>query len=289
MGLARHRREVDSVVPRTRLPYRSETETGGSSRPREHDMTQPLFQADAPTVARVALPVPIDELFEYAVPRGLERRAQPGCRVRVQFRDRPMTGVIVERASEARFAGRLRPLEHVVDAEPALSGAMLALLREAAADVLCPLGIALATALPAGSAPRIAVGYEITQRGRSALASGAAGATSHTVLEALGISPKTLRQLSKLADGRLLDALESDGFVARTSVLLPPTARVATVRVARVVDGIDVPRVIAVTLARAPQQAAFLDRLARAGETTTASLSKAFRDAPGLLRKLVER
>ena len=213
---------MDSVVPRTRLPYRSETATGGSSRPREHDMTQPLFRADAPTtVARVALPVPIDELFEYAVPRGLERRAQSGCRVRVQFRDRPMIGVIVERASEARFAGRLRPLEQVIDAEPALSGAMLSILREAAADVLCPFGIALATALPAGSAPRVAVGYEITQRGRSALASGAAGATSHTVLEALGISPKTLRQLSKLADGRLLDALESDGFVARTSVLLP--------------------------------------------------------------------
>ena len=36
----------------------------------------------------VALPLPVDELFEYAVPPELDEHAQPGCRVRVRVRDR---------------------------------------------------------------------------------------------------------------------------------------------------------------------------------------------------------
>ena len=45
-------------------------------------------------------------------------------------------------------------------------------LRDAAAEVLCPIGIALATALPAGSAPRVSRGFALTARGSAALAGG---------------------------------------------------------------------------------------------------------------------
>src|SRR5262249_28063137 len=88
----------------------------------------PLFAAAARAareirVARVALPVPSDELYDYAVPAELDAQAAPGCRVRVPFGGRGarrLVGVIVERAGEARFAGELRAVEQVLDEEPVI-------------------------------------------------------------------------------------------------------------------------------------------------------------------------
>ena len=65
-------------------------------------MTDPLFAPREHDVARVALPVPIDRLFDYAVPPALSAGAQPGCRVRVRLRRRRLAGVIVERAATQR-------------------------------------------------------------------------------------------------------------------------------------------------------------------------------------------
>ena len=98
-------------------------------------MSDPLFGPPAGDVARVALPLATEELFEYAVPSSLAQSARPGCRARVRFRDRPLTGVIVERVGQPRFEGALLPIERIVDPEPALSEAMIAILREAASEV----------------------------------------------------------------------------------------------------------------------------------------------------------
>ncbi|MEE8508699.1 MAG: hypothetical protein V3T07_06515, partial [Myxococcota bacterium] len=60
-------------------------------------MAEPLFAPTDARVARVALPVPIDSLFDYRVPDELAAQAVPGCRALVRFRERQLTGVIVER------------------------------------------------------------------------------------------------------------------------------------------------------------------------------------------------
>ncbi|MGH0029752.1 MAG: hypothetical protein ACQGVC_08170, partial [Myxococcota bacterium] len=138
-------------------------------------MTAPLFATPEARVARVALPVPIDRLFDYAAPASLAAEIRPGCRVLVPFRERQLTGVIVERAEAAAFEGDLRTVLRVLDAEPVLSETMLRMLRDAAEECLCPIGLALATALPAGSAPRLVRAWALTARGRAALASGAVG------------------------------------------------------------------------------------------------------------------
>jgi primosomal protein N' (replication factor Y) len=122
-------------------------------------MTQPLFSLPDTEVTRVALPLPIDELFEYSLPPELAADARPGCRVQVPLRGRVLTGVIVERG-ERKASYPLRPLHALLDPEPVLSEAMLRMLREAAAEILCPLGIALAVALPPGSAPRVSAGLQ---------------------------------------------------------------------------------------------------------------------------------
>ena len=130
-----------------------------------------LFAAPAAGVVRVALPLALDALFDYAVPADLLQGARPGHRVRVPFETRRLVGVVVECASqptpEAR--GKLRLLEAVLDDEPVISTTMIAMLREEAARVLCPLGLALAAALPPGSAPRSVESLALTPRGASAL------------------------------------------------------------------------------------------------------------------------
>jgi primosomal protein N' (replication factor Y) len=252
-------------------------------------MDQGLFALAPSEIARVALPLPVEELFEYAVPRELDADAQPGCRVQVRVRDRVLTGVIVERTSHPQFQGRLLPIESVVDLEPALSTSMLEMLREAATEVLCPFGIALATALPAGSAPRTTRGYAITQGGRAALAAGAVGPSDRTLLAALGERPRTLTDLSKLDTANRIDAFERDRLVVRTSLSRPAAARVATTRIAHVVPGVDVEVVAATLLARAPKQGALLRKIAAAGEAPTRSLIREFPDAARLLHRLADR
>ena len=108
-------------------------------------MTQSLFSGPAGLAVRVALPVPADEPFDYAVPDDLRDAARPGCRAVVPFGSRTLTGVIVERGAAAS-ARPLKGLRAIVDPEPVLSDAMLSILREEAAAVLCPIGLALQAA-----------------------------------------------------------------------------------------------------------------------------------------------
>jgi len=248
-----------------------------------------LFAPERSAIVRVALPLPVDELFEYAVPPELDERAQPGCRVRVRVRDRVLTGVVVERTDRPQFEGRLLPIESLVDLERMLSSAMLQMLRAAATEVLCPFGIALAAALPAGSAPRTAAGYAITRSGRAALAAAAVTGPDRSLLEALDRRPRTRTDLGKLGRAQRLDALERDGLVVRTSLLRPAVARVATIQCASVASGVDVESAVAKLLARAPRQAALLREIAAAREVRARALLDGFPDAARLLRRLADR
>jgi primosomal protein N' (replication factor Y) len=180
----------------------------------------PLRAAAEPgAVARVALPVAVDELFDYAVPPELEALARPGSRARVRFGPRRLVGVIVERAAVAHFGGKLRPLEAVLDPEPAIQPSLLAALREEAAEILCPVGIALAAAPPAGSAPRLPRAVALSERGREALAKDALAPEERAVLERVAKKPVSAATLRKHgAPAELLRALERRRLVSREPV-----------------------------------------------------------------------
>jgi primosomal protein N' (replication factor Y) len=100
-------------------------------------------------VARVVLPLPVSQAFSYAIPGDLVDRLVPGQRVRVPFRGRPRTGILV--AVEAAPADGLAPLEGTLEPVPALSPPLLALARVAAEETASAWGEALARALPPGS------------------------------------------------------------------------------------------------------------------------------------------
>ena len=98
-------------------------------------------------ILRVALPVPLDRLFDYAS-NGID--APPGSRVLVPFGRREEVGVAVEYADESDLpADRLKPATRALDAAPLLDAELMSTLRRAARYYQYPLGEVLHAALPA--------------------------------------------------------------------------------------------------------------------------------------------
>lgn len=253
-------------------------------------MTQPLFAASTGEVVRVALPVPADDLFDYAVPATIATPIRPGMRVRVRFRDRKLTGVVAETGSGACFEGELRAIEDVIDEVPVISAAMLEILTDAARDALCPIGLALATALPAGSAPRSVSGLALTPRGRAALEADALPSEARRALEKLrhGARPTVDLRRSRLSASLLAD-LTQDGWVDEVDIEWQPSARPATERTAEIAADVEVEAALSGPLKHARQQAALFRRLCQTGRTPVTALTGDFPTVAALLRALRDR
>jgi len=121
-----------------------------------------------PTYCEVALPVPLDQPFTYAVAAG-----QPvlrGARVIVPFRNEKLIGVVTKVGVKAPTEYQVRPLEAVLDEEPILSDALLDLGEWMAQYYLAPLGEVLRAMLPLMAEVRRSVLYRITDLGRDVLA-----------------------------------------------------------------------------------------------------------------------
>ena len=241
-------------------------------------------------IVEIALPVPVDSLFSYAVPAPLADAALPGCRALVPFGPRRLAGLIVSRSEIGAAApreGALRSIERVLDAAPVVSPGMIRLLREAAYDVYCPVGLALACATPSGSAPRAAPGLAITKFGREAALRGAAAPAARPILDWLARAPRTQREVERRFsnDRALIRDLLRDGLLERQAVETGATARAPVERMARVAEGVDVAAALAGPLARASKQFALFERLAADGAQPVAALG----GSSEALRQLVAR
>src|SRR5262245_24826312 len=99
------------------------------------------------TVLRVALDVPLPQLFDYAAAAAGE--ADIGRRVVVPFGTRSVVGIIVEVAEGTTIpSGRLRAAGPILDDMPRLAPEWLALARFAATYYQHPLGEVIHAALP---------------------------------------------------------------------------------------------------------------------------------------------
>jgi primosomal protein N' (replication factor Y) len=138
------------------------------------------------TVVEVAVPVPVDETFDYALVD--ERSLEPGVRVLVPHGGRRVVGVVVATrpGSAARARGSLRAVLQVLDEEPVLPLALLEAVLRVAREALCPPGIALAAAIPPGTAARPGTKVALLPAGMRALERGELRGTLAKVLWALG-------------------------------------------------------------------------------------------------------
>jgi primosomal protein N' (replication factor Y) len=167
-------------------------------------LTMPLY-------CDVALPVPLDRTFTYALKEGEDAPAV-GCRVLVPFRTEKMTGVVTRLHDDAPPV-EAKPIEAVLDLEPILSAELLELAEWIGKYYIAPLGEVLRSMLPLMAEVRRQVLYRITDAGKEILYAGAEQGTSRR-------SRKTPEEQD--AEYAVLNYLEA-GNAVRTSTLRPAT------------------------------------------------------------------
>jgi len=123
----------------------------------------------SPTYCEVALPVPLRSVFTYAIPDRLAGSISEGSRVLVPFRNRAMTGVVVELSRRRPDPTRVKNIKEVVEAlDPisALTPKLIELGRWVANYYVCPPGEVFRAMLP----PQIDLRHEreflLTDAGR---------------------------------------------------------------------------------------------------------------------------
>ncbi len=101
-----------------------------------------------PSIARVALPVPLDKCFDYLIPNYLFPVV--GGRVSVPFGRQTLTGIVTQLVTESDFPiEQLKPIKSCLDAKPVWPQPLYQLLTWCSQFYQYPLGDTLANALPA--------------------------------------------------------------------------------------------------------------------------------------------
>jgi len=122
-----------------------------------------------PLFADVALAVPLDMAFTYAIPPGMDPVV--GGRVLVPFRQQRMSGIAVElhdRAPSSKDV-KIKKLIEVLDNSPVLDEQLLKLGQWIASYYLAPLGEVFRTMLPLSAEFKRTITYRIADKGQMAL------------------------------------------------------------------------------------------------------------------------
>src|SRR6266849_5271397 len=122
-----------------------------------------------PLFCDVALAVPLDMVFTYAIPPGMEPVV--GGRVLVPFRQQRMSGIVVElhdRPPQVKIQ-QIRKVIEALDLSPDLDEQLLKLGKWIADYYLAPLGEVFRTMLPLSAEFKRAITYRITDDGHMAL------------------------------------------------------------------------------------------------------------------------
>jgi len=122
-----------------------------------------------PLFCDVAVAVPLDMVFTYAIPLGMEPVV--GGRVLVPFRQQRLSGIVVElhdRPPQNQDV-KIKKVIEALDLTPVLDEELLKLGKWIADYYLAPLGEVLRTMLPLSAEFKRSVTYRITDEGRMAL------------------------------------------------------------------------------------------------------------------------
>jgi primosomal protein N' (replication factor Y) len=190
-----------------------------------------------PAYCEVALPVPLDHTFTYAVREG--QRPQRGARVIAPFRNEKLIGVVTGLNAKALADVEVRYLEAVLDEEPLLSEQLMALAEWMAGYYLAPLGEVLRGMLPLMAEVLRTVYYRITDLGRDVLANRVEGLSDSQVSKSRPGAPVgkrkgrlsaeqqdlELRVLTRLAEGEAVKVSTLRTATAATQPVLTGLVR----------------------------------------------------------------
>src|SRR6202034_4104125 len=129
-----------------------------------------------PLFCDVALPVPLDQTFTYAV-NGVVPAV--GARVLVPFSGQRLMGVVVRVHDDPSPAGiEIKPVQQVLDEAPLLPDELMRLATWIAQYYVAPLGDVLRGMMPLSAEVRRQFNYRISESGRRVLYEGAAKGSS---------------------------------------------------------------------------------------------------------------
>lgn len=127
-----------------------------------------------PTIARVALPVPLDKQFDYLIPAHLFPII--GGRVSVPFGRQTLVGIVTALVNHSEFSeAQLKPIKQVLDNQPVWPESLYQLLQWCSQFYQYPLGETLLNAMPSalrkGKEADFAalVEWQLTEAGRDQL------------------------------------------------------------------------------------------------------------------------
>ena len=246
----------------------------------------------APRFADVALPLPVDHPFTYAIPRALRERAVVGMRAVVPVLKRLEIGYVVN-LKPATDVAKVRPLIDFPDPAPVFSTEMLALCTWLADYYCCSLGEALHCALPAGLRGRTSMRYTLLTE---QIAGGRFTERQRKVVAALyGRGPMTERQLAKVvgatALSNTLHSLVRRGILQAEPVVSDTGVSMRTETYVRLVEpAVPLTDDLAALQRRAPKQAAvYLDLLHGEPERLAAALYDKHQATASVLAALVKK
>ena len=229
-----------------------------------------------PAYAEVALPVPLDQTFTYAVNGTIPAI---GARVLVPFSGQRLMGLVIRLHDDPPPNGiAIKPIQQVLDPGAVLPDDLMELARWIAQYYVAPLGEVLRGMLPLSAEVRRQYTYRITDHGHRVLYEGAEKGSSRRSRLAPGEQDREYAALNYLEDGHaakpaalrsathankaLLDAMVRKRWLARETAAEPRDAR-RTERLAVLIPGFSDPA------ARIPRlnanQTAILAELAAAG------------------------
>ncbi|MBE9471529.1 MAG: hypothetical protein IMY75_05435, partial [Chloroflexi bacterium] len=199
--------------------------------------------ADVVVFSTVKTPAPgaAAPTFTYHLPHELQGRLVAGSLVVVPFGPRRLYGVVVALSDESPVP-ETRPVESLVDPEPVLTPAQIALARWMSRECLAPLHECLELILPPG-----VVGYaDVLITLNPEAPADAANTDAQAALLALLRRRGPLRgtQVNTALHGvkwrAATEQLARRGVITRQSFLAPPRARPRQVRTARLMPTTDV-------------------------------------------------
>lgn len=173
-----------------------------------------------PTIARVALPVPLDKQFDYQIPSHLFPIV--GGRVSVPFGRQTLVGIVTAIVSESKFSvDQLKPLKAVLDSQPVWPEKLYQLLLWCSQFYQYPLGDTLFNALPGalrkGKAADFStlVEWQLTPSGRDQLMQGFGRAVKQAKVMAMLESGAVPHQLfiDEEVGSSVLKTLQEKGWI----------------------------------------------------------------------------
>jgi len=148
-----------------------------------------------PEFCNVALAVPLDTIFTYSIPDGMQPVV--GGRVLVPFRQQRKSGIVTE-LHDRKPVVATKNLISVLDPTPVLDGQLIHLGQWIADYYLAPVGEVFRTMLPLSAEFKTAIGYRIADQG-------------HTVMHLAGMSGSSARSQKtpedQFAEFRVLEYL----------------------------------------------------------------------------------